>query len=317
MVLPLDRLPVMLYRFSTMKEEVADLDIACACPPATEVVVSPLDGGAADESLAMLCKALAHPARVRIVRLLARRDSCVCGELVDEIDLAQSTVSQHLKILKEAGLIRGQIQGPRTCYCLEPGRLTRLHALLSSLTGDEEQASGDTDSISPMEAGCIDASSAPSSSRSSSASTVQGARMSAKPGLLVLCTGNSARSQMAASFLDQYAGDRFTVSSAGTEPAERVHPLTVEVMKEKGVDLSEVKPMSYRDLLGHEAVHTLVIVCDGAAKSCPSVWPGCHERLMWPFEDPAAAEGSHEEQLAVFRRIRDEIEAKVTAWAAA
>ena len=141
--------------------------------------------------------------------------------------------------------------------------------------------------------------------------------MSAKPGLLVLCTGNSARSQMAAAFFDQHAGDRFAVSSAGTEPADRVHPLTVEVMKEKGVDLSEVKPMSYQGSMEQEAVHTLVIVCDGAAKSCPSVWPGCQDRLMWPFEDPAAAEGSHEEKLTVFRRIRDEIEAKVKAWASA
>ncbi|MEO1368909.1 MAG: arsenate reductase ArsC [Acidobacteriota bacterium] len=139
--------------------------------------------------------------------------------------------------------------------------------------------------------------------------------MSAKPGLLVLCTGNSARSQMAASFFRHYAGDRFHVLSAGTEPAERVHPLTVAVMQEKGIDLSSTRPVDYRDLLDGGAVHTLVIVCDGASKSCPSVWPGCEERLMWPFDDPAAYEGSDAEKLAEFRRIRDQIEAKIRAWA--
>lgn len=141
--------------------------------------------------------------------------------------------------------------------------------------------------------------------------------MSDKPGLLVLCTGNSARSQMAASFFRQYAGDRFHVSSAGTEPAERVHPGTVEVMREKGVDLSETAPADYRDLLDGQSVHTLVIVCDGASKSCPSVWPGCEERLMWPFDDPAAFEGTAEETLDEFRRVRDLVEAKVKAWATA
>lgn len=286
-----------------MKQDPIDDAASCACPPAADVAVAPLEGAAADEVLGALCKALAHPARVQIIRLLARRSSCVCGELVEEVELAQSTVSQHLKILKQAGLIRGQIQGPRTCYCLEPGRLARLQVLLAALAGDvSEPGDARPPEVHPE-------------SQHADASALKGARMSAKPGLLVLCTGNSARSQMAAAFLQQYAGERFAVSSAGTEPAERVHPLTVEVMKEKGVDLSGVEPVSYRDLLGHESVHTLVTVCDGAAKSCPSVWPGCHERLMWPFDDPAAVEGSDEQKLAAFRRIRDEIEAKVTAWA--
>ena len=86
-----------------------------------------------DTELARLAKALGHPLRVQIVRLLAKRTTCVCGELVGELPVAQSTVSQHLKILKEAGLIQGTIDRPRVCYCLAPGALQRLKALVDSL----------------------------------------------------------------------------------------------------------------------------------------------------------------------------------------
>ena len=86
-----------------------------------------------DEALAALCKALAHPTRVEIVRILARTEGCVCGDLVDKFPLAQSTVSQHLKILKDAGLIRGELSGPRTCYCIDPEGLRRLRLLVAGL----------------------------------------------------------------------------------------------------------------------------------------------------------------------------------------
>ena len=93
----------------------------------------PVEGSEADDELAALAKALGHPARVQIVRLLVRREACICGDIVDELPLAQSTVSQHLKVLKEAGLIRGDIDGPRVCYCVEPRTLRRLKALVGSL----------------------------------------------------------------------------------------------------------------------------------------------------------------------------------------
>ena len=86
-----------------------------------------------DECLAALAWAVAHPARVRILRLLIGRDSCVCGEIVDEMPLAQSTVSQHLKILKESGLVQGEIDGPRVCYCINRDRLAELKLLVASL----------------------------------------------------------------------------------------------------------------------------------------------------------------------------------------
>lgn len=82
-----------------------------------------------DAQLARLASALGHPARVAIVRFLQRRGECVCGEIVDVLPLAQSTVSQHLKVLKEAGWIMGTVHGPRTCYCLNPDALERFQTL--------------------------------------------------------------------------------------------------------------------------------------------------------------------------------------------
>ena len=104
------------------------------CPPVSQVSdLRPVEGEEADEELAALAKALGHPARVKIVRILLRRNACVCGDIVDELPLAQSTVSQHLKVLKDAGLIRGEVDGPRVCYCIETRALRRLRALVGAL----------------------------------------------------------------------------------------------------------------------------------------------------------------------------------------
>ena len=93
------------------------------------------DGRPADEDheLALTCKALAHPVRIRILRLLRQADRCICGEIVEMLPLAQSTVSQHLKILKGAGLIVGAIEGPRTCYCLDKKKLVQLKKRIAGL----------------------------------------------------------------------------------------------------------------------------------------------------------------------------------------
>lgn len=88
-----------------------------------------------DVQLARRLKALAHPARLAIVRLLAERDECICGEIVADLPLAQSTVSQHLKALKDVGLVQGTIEGPRTCYCLDPDALSGLESDLDGLFG--------------------------------------------------------------------------------------------------------------------------------------------------------------------------------------
>ena len=112
------------------------MDRRC-CPATTkgrnETVIPSGEPTTTDRDLAALAKALGHPARVQIVRFLLSRDSCMCGDIVEHLPLAQSTVSQHLKILKGAGLIRGTIDPPRVCYCVEPKALKRLKELVGGL----------------------------------------------------------------------------------------------------------------------------------------------------------------------------------------
>lgn len=104
------------------------------CPPANEQAdLRPTEGDEADDELALLAKALGHPARVKILRLLIRKNACICGDIVEQLPLAQSTVSQHLKVLKDAGLIRGTVDGPRVCYCIEPRVLRRLKVLVAGM----------------------------------------------------------------------------------------------------------------------------------------------------------------------------------------
>lgn len=93
---------------------------------------------AADEELANLAKALGHPARVAILRQLAEAGTCICGELVDALPLAQATVSQHLKVLKEAGFVQGEIDGPRVCYCVNPRTVKKFRRLVDALPVHEE-----------------------------------------------------------------------------------------------------------------------------------------------------------------------------------
>lgn len=119
---------------------------------------------------------------------------------------------------------------------------------------------------------------------------------------------------MAEGFLRQLAGDRFNVFSAGTEPKEEVHPLAVQVMAEAGIDISRQHPKGVREYLGRMPVRYLIIVCSGADESCPRIFPGLSERLFWPFDDPAAFEGTPAETVDEFRRVRDEIKARIVAW---
>lgn len=118
-----------------MKRATAEIQASqVCCPPADDQTdLRPVEGDAADEELASLAKALGHPARVQILRLLVRKNPCICSDIVEELPLAQSTVSQHLKVLKDAGLIRGEVDGPRVCYCIAPRALRRLKALVGGL----------------------------------------------------------------------------------------------------------------------------------------------------------------------------------------
>jgi len=139
--------------------------------------------------------------------------------------------------------------------------------------------------------------------------------MNQKKRVLFLCTGNSARSQMAEAFLRRYAGDRFEAHSAGLEP-KGMNPLTLRVMEEIGYPMTEHSSKGVAVYLGKTLFHYLITVCDHAEQNCPTAWPGINKRLHWSFEDPAAFDGSEEEMLAKFREVRDQIDQKVRAWIA-
>lgn len=134
--------------------------------------------------------------------------------------------------------------------------------------------------------------------------------------VLFLCTGNSCRSQMAEGLLKSMASDRFEVFSAGMEPKEKIHPMAVQVMKEIGIDISAEKTKSLREFLGKQALSHMFIVCDKANQTCPRIWPGLLDknRHYWPFDDPAEAQGSEDEKIAIFRRVRDEIKERLSDW---
>lgn len=135
-----------------------------------------------------------------------------------------------------------------------------------------------------------------------------------RPLVLILCTGNSCRSQMAEAFLRAAAGDLLEVRSAGSNPAGFVHPLAVKAMAEIGLDISGHRPKSLNQFLGRP-VETVITVCAAAEAACP-VFPGQVNRHHWPFDDPAKATGTEAEQMQVFRRVRDEIRRVFEAYAA-
>ena len=134
-----------------------------------------------------------------------------------------------------------------------------------------------------------------------------------KQRVLFLCTGNSARSQIAEAFLRKYGSDRFEAHSAGLEP-KGLNPFTVKVMHEIGIDVSGQTSKGVETYLGKTLFQHLVTVCDDADKNCPTVWPGVSNRMHWSFQDPAGAEGTDEEKLVKFREVRDLIEVRIKAW---
>lgn len=131
---------------------------------------------------------------------------------------------------------------------------------------------------------------------------------SGKPKVLFLCTGNSARSQMAEGYLRYAAGDHFEPLSAGIEP-KGVNPLAVEAMNEIGIDISHQKSKDVVSFLG-QYIPYVITLCDDAKERCP-IFPPTFKFLHWGFDDPAAAKGSHEEKLGVFRRVRNEIAQRI------
>ena len=135
-----------------------------------------------------------------------------------------------------------------------------------------------------------------------------------KAKVLFLCTGNSARSQMAEAFLRHYAGDRFEVYSAGMEP-KGINPYTVRVMEERGLSLDGHRSKPLTEYMSKMDFDYLIIVCSDADERCP-FFPGMGQRMHWGFEDPAAFAGSEEEILAKFREVRDQIDELIKGWLA-
>jgi arsenate reductase len=130
--------------------------------------------------------------------------------------------------------------------------------------------------------------------------------------VLFVCTGNSARSVMAEALLRQHGGGTFEVHSAGTEP-KGINPLTLRVLAEAGIDASWARSKSVDEFLG-QSFDYVVTVCDQARQSCP-VFPGVYESLHWGYEDPATAQGTDEERLAVFRKVFIQIGERVRQFA--
>jgi arsenate reductase len=134
------------------------------------------------------------------------------------------------------------------------------------------------------------------------------------PVILILCTGNSCRSHLAEGILKKALGDGFRVESAGSKPAGYVHPLGIKAMAEIGIDISGHRSKHLDEFLTDE-VETVITVCGNADQACP-MFPGQMNRHHWPFDDPAHATGAEKEQMAVFRRVRDEIGRVFGAYAA-
>lgn len=135
-----------------------------------------------------------------------------------------------------------------------------------------------------------------------------------KPTVLILCTGNSCRSHMAEGILRHAAGDLFDVQSAGSNPAGYVHPKSIQVLKEIGIDISGHTSKHMNDFL-NGSIATVITVCGKADQACP-MFPGQVNRYHWGFDDPAHATGSEEEVLGEFRKVRDKIKLVFEAYAA-
>lgn len=135
-----------------------------------------------------------------------------------------------------------------------------------------------------------------------------------KPLVLILCTGNSCRSHLAEGILRSAAGDLIDVDSAGSKPAGYVHPKSIEVMKEIGIDISGHTSKHLEEFLNRN-VDTVITVCGNADQACP-MFPGQVSRFHWGFDDPAHATGTEEEVLHEFRRVRDQIKLVFEAYAA-
>ncbi len=245
-------------------------------------------------------KALSDPNRVKMIKMLQRKSMCVC-EMQAALEIAQPTVSNHLKVLEEAGLVTYRKDGLWVNYSPTEGESSPYAA---TMLGALRHWLGDDPDIALL------------------MERLPGIRREVickkkenivKSRVLFLCTGNTARSQMAEAFLRRYGGENFEAYSAGLKPSV-INPYTVRVMGEAGIDLSGHRSKGFKEFLGKVNFTYLITVCSEAEEDCPTTFPGVSHRLEWRFEDPAAFEGPEEEKLKIFRQVRDQIEAQVKVW---
>ena len=137
--------------------------------------------------------------------------------------------------------------------------------------------------------------------------------MNTKPQVLFLCTGNSARSQLAEALLRHHARGRLIAQSAGTQP-KGVHPLTIAVLRERGVETAQLRSKHVDEFRGCAPPAYMIVVCSEADRACPAGALAAGERLFWPFPDPAGIKDSEAERLAAFREVRDQIEQRIIEW---
>lgn len=253
-------------------------------------------------------KLLAHPVRLRILDVLRVGPECVC-HLEALLDKPQPYVSQQLRLLRKANVIVDERRGHNIYY-----RLTdkTVYGWLDQILGPatEDPALIHLKKTLPCLCPTCDASLQVSFSQGVPPQNVE----MSKAKLLFLCTGNSARSQMAEGFLRAYADDEFEVYSAGLEP-RGLHPLAAAVMEEAGIDISHQTSTDLRAYLGRIHFAYLITVCARAEENCPAAFlESSGERLDWYFDDPAAFEGSEAEKVMEFRKTRDQIDRRINEW---
>lgn len=247
-----------------------------------------------------LFSALSDETRLRILCLLSAGELRVC-DLMQLLSAPQSTLSRHMGRLRRAGLVNYRRDGKWVHYILADESIPdELVALIGSL----KQISPYDEDDKQLKAHLKEQKDTASSSKPESVPVIR---------VLVLCTGNSCRSQIAEGFLRHYGGKSIEVRSAGIE-RHGVNPTAIRVMSEIGIDISGHTSNNLSEYI-REQFDYVITVCDNAAKRCP-VFPGESVLLHWPFDDPATASGSNEDIIAEFRQIRDMIGVKVKEWLA-
>jgi arsenate reductase len=243
--------------------------------------------------------ALAQESRLEVFRTLVRETpgGLAASALADRLELPASTLSFHLDQLLAAGLLQRDRQGRSLIYSVNA---ERLHELMWFLGEDCCQGNEEL---------CVEPTARIDERRTEASAPV------ARPRVLFMCSHNSARSQMGEALLRRAAGDRFEIHSCGLRPAA-IHPMTLRVLEEAGLDTAGLRSKDLGEFLGKVAVHHAIVVCERANDHCPRLHPFALNLDYWPFPDPAAAEGSKEERLQVFRDVRDAIERRIEEWLA-